>query len=187
MDFIAAFKAHLDKLENTDFPNLWEKSLYLKRKEFLTEKGSQSPYLYFIESGALRIFYQNEIEDLTIRFGYKDSFVLSLPSFLTNGASEYYIQAIRASRVKTIHKKVFYTILEQDKILADFWRRGTEQLIIEQLEREIDILTTSPAQRFERVLQRSPQLFQEIPLKYIASYLRMTPETLSRLRKNRVV
>jgi CRP-like cAMP-binding protein len=183
MNFIEAFKAHLDKLESTDFPNLWEDDLFLKRNQFLTEKGSHSPYLYFIESGALRIFYQNETEDLTIRFGYKNSFVLSLPSFLTNGASEYYIQAIRASHVKSIHKKMFYTILEKDKILADFWRQGTEQLIIEQLEREIDILTTSPAQRFERVLKRSPQLFQEIPLKYIASYLRMTPETLSRLRK----
>ncbi len=58
------------------------------------------------------------------------------------------------------------------------------QLIYEQLEREKDILIHSPRKRYERVLKRSPQLFQEIPHKYIASYLRMSPETLSRIKKS---
>ena len=48
-------------------------------------------------------------------------------------------------------------------------------------EREIDILQKDPAKRLKRVLERSPQVFQEVPHKYIAAYLRMTPETLSRL------
>jgi CRP-like cAMP-binding protein len=59
-----------------------------------------------------------------------------------------------------------------------------EQLIYQQLEREKDLLTSSPTERYAKVKQRSPQLFQEIPHKYIASYLRMTPETLSRLKKS---
>ena len=49
------------------------------------------------------------------------------------------------------------------------------------MERELDLLTSSPHERIQRVLKRSPQVFQEIPAKYIASYLRMTPETLSRI------
>lgn len=53
-----------------------------------------------------------------------------------------------------------------------------------EIEREIDILTFSPAERLNRVQERSPHLFQEIPSKYIAAYLRMTPETLSRIRKS---
>ena len=57
------------------------------------------------------------------------------------------------------------------------------ELIYQQMERERDILTSSPLERYKRVLSRSPQLFQEIPNKHIASYLRMTPETLSRLKK----
>ena len=59
-----------------------------------------------------------------------------------------------------------------------------EELFAQQIEREIDILTHSPVERYKRVLERSPQLFQEIPAKYIASYLRMTPETLSRIQKS---
>jgi hypothetical protein len=57
-------------------------------------------------------------------------------------------------------------------------------IIYDQFEREKDILTYSPLKRYQRVLKRSPQLFQEIPNKYIASYLRMSPETLSRLKKS---
>ena len=64
------------------------------------------------------------------------------------------------------------------------WQTVTELLIYEQIEREKDILTQSPLARYQRVLKRSPQLFQEIPNKYIASYLRMTPETLSRIKSS---
>jgi len=59
-----------------------------------------------------------------------------------------------------------------------------ENLITQQIEREIDLLTDSPSERLHRVLNRSPDLFQQIPLKYIASYLRMSPETLSRIRNS---
>jgi len=59
-----------------------------------------------------------------------------------------------------------------------------ETLVVQQMERELDLLTPSPLGRLARVQQRSPHLFQEIPLKYIASYLRMTPETLSRIRNS---
>lgn len=58
-----------------------------------------------------------------------------------------------------------------------------EQLVLQQMEREQDLLINSPEERYRRVLQRSPQLFQEVPHKYIASYLRMTPETLFRIKK----
>ena len=58
-----------------------------------------------------------------------------------------------------------------------------ENLVVQQIEREKDLLTQSPRERYERVLKRSPQLFQEVANKYIATYLRMSPETLSRLKK----
>jgi hypothetical protein len=60
-------------------------------------------------------------------------------------------------------------------------------IITQQVERTIDLLTSSFSERLERVLKHSPDLFKEIPLKYIASYLRMTPETLSCIRKNQII
>jgi len=62
----------------------------------------------------------------------------------------------------------------------------TEQALLGRIEREIDLVTYSPKERLDRLFNRSPHLFQLFPHKYIASYLRMTPETLSRmLRKSK--
>ena len=67
---------------------------------------------------------------------------------------------------------------------ARTWQALLEELILQLLEREKDLLTSSPAERYSRLLKRSPQLFQEISNRHIANYLRMSPETLSRLKKH---
>ncbi|MFT6167816.1 MAG: hypothetical protein ACJAV5_001078 [Vicingaceae bacterium] len=74
--------------------------------------------------------------------------------------------------------------IESSEENTKVWNSMLGDLIFQQMERERDILTASPLNRYKRVLARSPQLFQEIPNKYIASYLRMTPETLSRIKKS---
>src|SRR5690606_14561302 len=108
----------------------------------------------------------------------------SLDSFITEKPSEFYIQAIKKTELKIISKPNYLSFINQDSDNKLLWDKILEQLILQQLEREKDILTTSPKERFQRVMKRSPQLFQEIPNKYIASYLRMSPETLSRLKKS---
>lgn len=164
--------------------NLWLKEISLKRNEFLKVKGTIDLHLYYVESGALRVFIEDENEEHTIRFGYKDSFIASLDSYINEKPSRFYIQAIKKSRVKAMHKHAFMHFVSSNTANLLLWQKLNEQLVYQQIEREIDLLTSSPAERYKRVLHRSPQLFQEIPHKYIASYLRMTPETLSRLQKS---
>ena len=163
---------------------LWQKTVHLKRNEFLKVNGAVDTNIYFIKSGSLRIFMIDEAEEHTIRFGYQNNLIAALDSYLSEKPTEYYIQAIKASEVLAISKPVVNGLIIKNPELQIFWNQILEQIIIEQLERERDILTTSPLHRYQRVLERSPQLFQEIPSKYIASYLRMTPETLSRLKKS---
>lgn len=162
---------------------LSEKEITIERNEFLKVKGSIDRNIYYIESGSLRIFLLNEYDEQTIRFGYKENLIASLDSFLTGEPSELYIQAIRKTQIKVITKAQIDKFLkvEANRVL---WTKILENLILQQLEREIDILTNSPKERYQRVLNRSPQLFQEIPNRYIANYLRMSAETLSRLKKS---
>ena len=164
-------------------PEIWLPPQILKRGAFLVKKGKPSPYLYFVETGALRIFVESEEEELTIRFGYQGSFIAALNSFFTDAPSDFYIQAIKKSKVLAIKKEDFQSFIDQRSEYQKLWQKTLEGLVLQQLDREIDLLTTSPAERYQRVLERSPHLFQKIPNKYIASYLRMTPETLSRLKK----
>ncbi len=174
------FKRELDLLVGDD----WLPAVQLKRQEYLVHPGQTQPYLYFVEEGALRVFFDGGEEMMTIRFGYQNNFIASLDSFLQEGPSNYGIQALKSSRVLPLPRRAFKKALELSASLNQLWQGALEQLVIQQLEREIDILTPSPQIRYQRVLQRSPHLFQEIPHKYIASYLRMSPETLSRLKKS---
>ena len=167
----------------TAFIALSDKIITIERNQLLKVKGNIDTNVYYVESGSLRVFVLDDCEEQVIRFGYKENLVVSLDAFLTDKPSRFFIQAIKKTTLKVITKTQINDFLkiENNHIL---WTRILENLIIQQMEREIDILTNSPKERYQRVLKRSPQLFQEIPNKYIANYLRMSPKTLSRLKKS---
>jgi CRP-like cAMP-binding protein len=162
---------------------LSEKTITIDRNEFLKMKGSIDTNIYYVESGSLRIFILDDYEEQTIRFGYKDNIIVSLDSFFAGKPSDLFIQAIKKTVIKVVTKQQIDKFLETESN-RNLWTKILENLIIQQMEREIDILTNSPKERYERVLKRSPQLFQEIPKRHIANYLRMSAETLSRLKKS---
>ena len=157
------------------------RSISLKRNEYLNLRGGTDTNLYFVESGSLKVFVMLEEEEQIIRFGYKSNVIAILDSFLTEKPSNFQIQAIKKTELKVISKKELQLFLEKEGNLIG-WKEMLESLILQQLEREVDLLTISPMERYRRVRARSPQLFQEIPDKHIANYLRMSPETLSRLK-----
>lgn len=170
-----------NRIENE---SLWTKHIALKRDDYLKVSGTTDTNLYYIISGSLKISIINDYEEHIIRFGYKNNFITSLDSFITEKPSDFSIQAIKKTELKIIPKSIYINFINQSRENKLLWDTILEQLILQQMEREKDILTTSPKERFQRVFKRSPQLFQEIPNKYIASYLRMSPETLSRLKKS---
>lgn len=161
----------------------WEGELLLKRNEFLVEKGSMHTNLYLVEEGSLRVFIEDASEEHTIRFGYKNSLITALDCFVKGKPTIFYIQALKKCRLKVISKEKYTAFLNSSEENKELWRIMLEDFVHQQIEREVDLITYSPQKRFDNVLKRSPQLFQEIPQKYIASYLRMTPETLSRILK----
>ncbi|MFH7012676.1 Crp/Fnr family transcriptional regulator [Flavobacterium sp. FlaQc-52] len=163
--------------------NLVENTIAIERNEFLKVEGSVDTNIYFIEEGSLRIFVLDDDEERIIRFGYKNNIVVPIDSFLSESPSDFYIQAIKKTLVKVIPKKGFMNFVNKNEDNLRLWIKIIEDLVLQQVEREKDILISSPKERFERVLKRSPQLFQEVPNKHIANYLRMSPETLSRLKK----
>lgn len=164
--------------------SLWGDPMCLERNEYLISEGNIETALYFINSGSLRIFMLDENEEHTIRFGYKDSIITALDSFVKGGKTSFYIQALKKTSYKSISKTDFNALMNKNSRNKDLWKKLLEAFVIQQMERETDLLTSSPEARYHRVLKRSPQVFQEIPHKYIASYLRMSPETLSRLKKS---
>ena len=151
-----------------------------KKGDFLLTEGQVENYIYFIVDGAVKLCYISEHHHKIIRLGYTGSYINSLSSFLNGKPSEFCIEAIRKTEVKRISKEAIQTLAKESSDYSKF----LENLLVNQIDREIDLLTDSPAVRLQRVLERSPEVFQYVPLKYIASYLRMNPETLSRIRNS---
>ena len=164
--------------------DLFQHKKIIQRYQFLKVKDETDNNIYFIEKGSVRIFMIDENEERIIRFGYSGNIIVSLDSFLSGKPSDLYIQTIKKTEVRIASKKDFYQFIHSNDGHLKLWISVLEDLVVQQLEREKDLLMNSPQERFERVLKRSPKLFQEIPQKYIANYLRMSPQTLSRLKKS---
>lgn len=156
----------------------------VQKGDYLLREGEIERHLYYIKSGAVRLFYLSEYEEQTIRLGYDGSLINSLSSFVKAQPSEFYIEALRKTTLKAISKEKLTQIVNANEENQRQYIALLENLITQQIDREVDLLITSPTERLQRVLDRSPHLFQHIPLKYIASYLRMKPETLSRIRNS---
>ena len=192
------------KVRIDDHPQFsWHKKVSLKRGDFLKLPDTTDTNLYYVTSGCLRAYIDNEQGEQTIRFGYTGNFFAALDSFISEQHSPMALQALRKSEVLVIKKQDFLDFISFDTDVSgeakpslpastkekampnrDLWSQLQTNLIYGLLERELDLLTTSPQERYQRVLKRSPHLFQLVPAKYIANYLRMSPETLSRLRKS---
>lgn len=171
-------------LLDTHHRPLWDREMTLKRGELLSSAGATDTNIYYVLEGSLNIYYENNNEFNSIRFGYSGSLFTSLDSFLSGKPSLYAVEAIKQCRLKVMSKDDFMEFVNSSSENLKLWNRILSYTVTSLLERELDLLTASPAERYRRVLERSPQLFQEIPHKYIASYLRMAPETLSRLLKS---
>jgi CRP-like cAMP-binding protein len=132
---------------------LSDKTITLERNEFLKVKGTIDTNVYYVENGSLRIFVLDNDEKQVIRFGYEKNLVTALDSYLSGKPSDLYIQALKKTVVRVISKAQIEEFLkeEHNRLL---WVKILEDLVLQQMEREIDILTSSPKERYNRVLKR---------------------------------
>jgi CRP-like cAMP-binding protein len=155
------------------------------KDEFLIKAGDVVYFLNWIEKGSVRAFFINEKEEeQNVRFGYIGDLFTSVKSVFLNQPSDLYLQALKKTKVQLISVEKLKSIIQTNEAFSQIWINIIQYLVCQQMDREMDLLTNDPKLRYERVLERSPQLFQEISSKHIANYLRMTPETLSRVRKS---
>ncbi|MNE82805.1 hypothetical protein D3C81_1825410 [compost metagenome] len=109
---------------------------------------------------------------------------MAMDSFFDGCHSDFVIQAIKKTEVLVAEKEDFMHFVYESPENTSLYINILEGLVKQQLDREQDLLQDSPKIRYERVFKRNPLLFQIIPNKHIANYLRMTPETFSRISKS---
>ncbi|MEM6806742.1 MAG: Crp/Fnr family transcriptional regulator [Bacteroidota bacterium] len=154
-----------------------------KKGEYICEIGQKERYLSIIYEGVCRGYYQKHEEEISVAFMFPGDYVSAYYSFLTQRPSLMGIQALSSLKLISISKEDLERLCDLYKNAERIGRLNAERIYRRKEEREIALLTMSATERYEDLQKRSPKLLQSIPLKYIASYLGIQPESLSRIRK----
>ncbi|VXB47063.1 cAMP-binding domain of CRP or a regulatory subunit of cAMP-dependent protein kinases [Flavobacterium sp. 9AF] len=153
-----------------------------KKKEFIIETHQIEDKIYFIQHGIFRLYIEMPEKDVTIDFGFPNNFLSSYSSFLTQTPSVACIQSLTKGKVIFITQKDLYEIYQKTKCGESIGRIFAEEFFRYKSKRELSFLKDSPTERYLNLVKEQPQLIQEIPQKYLASYIGITPQALSRIR-----
>lgn len=148
----------------------------------LLQSGQVCRHLYFVEKGALRGFYNADGKEVTHWFGFENDFVTSFHSFITQQPAVENIQLTEHSILWAISKPDLESLLNTHHETERLLRIAYENYYIKLEERFIGTQFKSAAERYENLLQQNAHILERMPLGYIASYLGITQETLSRIR-----
>lgn len=151
--------------------------------EIITKQGETENYLSFIETGTVRFYIPDEEHELTFGFSFEKEFTCAYDSFLTRTPSEYELQALTHTVVWQISYENLQKVYAHTEAGNYLGRFAAEQLFLVKSRRELSLLKYSAKERYLRLFTEQPQLLKVIPLKYIASYIGITPQALSRIRR----
>lgn len=159
------------------------KPMNISKGNFFLESGKACRQMAFIASGYLRMYDIVDGKEITLWIGSSGKFITSLSSFVFETHNHWNIQAITDCTLNVINREDHFKLnktepkwLEFDNLLLANSFALLEKSMFSQLH-------TTAKQRFASLLEEEPELFNTVPLQYIASMLGITPESLSRLRK----
>lgn len=159
------------------------KTRQFKTHELILYKGQVENYLSFVDEGLIRYYVVAKDKEITIDFAFQKSFYCAYDSFYDRSATQIYIEALTDTQLYSISYKDLQNLYSNCEITKKIGRLATEYLLSKKIKREINLLTKSPQERYEELLREQPKYIIQIPLKFIASFLGVVPETLSRIRK----
>lgn len=156
----------------------------LRRRGRLVDMGQVSEALYLVETGCLRLFHLDaEGNDVTLQFFLGGDLVGSFNSLVGGVPSRYGIEAVVESQVRVLPRARLLRLLDGDKAIRDAAFSYLMRRLADYQSLFLDTIRSTPQERHAWLQARSPELFDIVPQHYIASYLGITPVSLSRIRK----
>lgn len=155
----------------------------LNKKTPLLKIGAIENHLSFITKGIVRLYIPQKESDLTFGFVFSNAFVTAYDSLLTQSPSEYQIETLTETVLWRISNRDLQEVYERTSIGNIIGRKMAENMFLIKSKRELSLLSKTAEERYLDLFSDRPKLIQQIPLKYIASYIGITPQALSRIRK----
>jgi CRP-like cAMP-binding protein len=157
----------------------------ITKKSVFVKANQIENYISFIESGIVRLFIpkENPEKEITFGFCFKDQFVSAYDSFLTQSPSNYQLQALTDTTLLSISYKDLQSVYKSTQIGNLVGRLTAEDLFLIKSKREQNLLNLNAEERYLKLFKERPKLLKSVPLKYISSYIGVTAQALSRIRK----
>lgn len=155
---------------------------YYEKKDFILKESSICPFVGFVEEGTVRSFILKDGKEFNNDFYFNNSFISAYRSFVTQTPAYSNIQAMS----KTTIRYITFEQLKKLETNSDVWNKLgkyiAEQFFIRKCTRETSFLINSAKERYNSLIESQPKIEQLIPQYAIASYLRIEPESLSRIK-----
>jgi CRP-like cAMP-binding protein len=165
------------------YAHLW-KEIKVPAKTVLLKEGEVSKKAFYIEKGCMRLWFNNQGKDITFQFFFENEGVSSVESFKTGQPGLFNLETIEPCILRVIHKKDFEKILTESPELEKYIQATMLDRLVFYQKLFLSRIKDNPQKRYLDLVKNHPQIIQRVPQQYIASYLGITPVSLSRIRNN---
>ena len=163
--------------------DLFFKPLTLNKKKFLLEGGGVCDFIAFISQGVIRHFHVKDGVEKTCDISFENNWVTDFYSFTKGSPSIMNLQALHTTTLLIIRKEDLTKLYKTCNKYETFGRLMAEQVAQRATEIAMSLSSEKPEERYMNLMGKNPDLLQRIPQKYIANYLGISAESLSRIRK----
>lgn len=168
--------ASIDKFEQLISQKVYPKGFCILKE------GKIEPDVYFIDKGIARAYINVDGKEITFWIGKKGATVVSLKSYVSNQQGYETVELLEDSTLYKLKRNDLQTLFDQDIHIANWGRKFAELEFMQTEERLISSLFKTASERYEALLANDADLLQRVPLEKLASYLGITPVSLSRIR-----
>ena len=187
LQFIREYIEEIAHISDTDWENFSARLLKrdFKKKTVFLSIGEIEKHISFVQKGVIRFYIPKEFKEQEVTFGFcfKNQFVSAYDSFLTQKPSLYELETLADTTLYSISHKDLQEVYKTTEIGNLIGRLTAERLFYIKSKREQSLLNETPEQRDLNLFKERPELINVIPLKYVSSYIGVTPQALSRIRK----
>lgn len=155
----------------------------VSRGKMILTRGQIATHYFFIVSGGLRFFYEHSDVENTTWVIFKDEFFTEISSLNPQKPSRFSIEAIEDTKLIVIDKKDMDFLYGHIAVWQEFGRKIWEAMSVRMIDQILNFQTLSAEERYIQFMN-SPELIQKVPVKHLASVLGITPNALSRIRRN---
>jgi len=152
-------------------------------KTTLLNEGEIAKYLYFVNKGCLRLWFNDNGRDITFQFFFEQQEVSSFESFYNNEPSLFNLETIEFSEVTIIKKEDYLKLVSMYPKLKDYSNQFMAERFAYYTRLFLSRIKNSPQERYIELRSEKPEILERVPHHYIASYLGITNVSLSRIRK----